>query len=222
MQASGFVQVPSAPPIRSTAQSRPAKERSADIGTSPAPERPLERLRTSGGLRVSATARAKAQNRGVTSGERAVSPRDGRDGCALCTPALAGREGQGAAVTIPNAAYYDDDLIVLVDTDSPCVLVAPRSHTGMTPANSAVLLATLRRAAIHVERSWGTTAVTIEPGSNLPGAVGHPCYRVAPRDDSLRSAPGDPADELRRLVQALRDPTRSGGVGERAVGLDPR
>lgn len=126
-----------------------------------------------------------------------------------------------------TVAYVDDDLVALVDVRSSGVIVAPRSHAPATAAGSPILLAALRRAALHVERFYGATAVTIEPGNDCCATGVHGWYRVAPGNQLalVGRREHDTADQARRLREALRAPdlpTPSGGARSTAVmWLDP-
>lgn len=106
-----------------------------------------------------------------------------------------------------RVAFLDDDVIAIMEPDIPGVIIAPRLHATGLATHPAVLLAALRKAALHVETLYGASGVTIEPDFDLPGAPGHVCYRVVPgaRGQAVFSRGEDSAPEARRLAALLGD-----------------
>lgn len=104
-------------------------------------------------------------------------------------------------------AYADDDVVALVAGDRPGFFVAPRAHAGVpftSPGNSAVVLAFLRQVVEEVKSLYDATEATIEPVTDLPGALGHVCYHVAP-DHGNRSAKQPDVDaRVHALAARLR------------------
>lgn len=83
-------------------------------------------------------------------------------------------------------AYRDDELLAVIERDSPGVLLAPRSHVEaleVVPDRAGAMLAALRRATTTVETAYGVSSASIEPTIELSGASGHICYRVIPTAD---------------------------------------
>lgn len=113
-------------------------------------------------------------------------------------------------------AYADDDVVVVIDPTSTGILVAPRAHVtslSMT-AGPAWVLTAIRRAVLHLEEWYQTASAAVDSVTDMPGSVGHVCYRVMPTSNASRGRPPAPVhDELdaqaRDLAHRLRTPASS-------------
>lgn len=109
------------------------------------------------------------------------------------------------------AAYADDELFGLVLPGRPGVLVAPRAHVSLLPAQparAAAILATLRLVLEDVKEAYGVGEAEITPLTDLPGAAGHLCYGLAPVGlVEGAETPADPALLASRLANTLKQRT---------------
>ena len=105
-------------------------------------------------------------------------------------------------------AYVDDELIGLIPTERPGVLLAPREHIqtlSATPERSAAILAPLRQLVEQVQSFYGVTEATIEHTTDLPKAPGHVVYHVTPDGQGGGSPPSSDAQvRLVALAERLR------------------
>jgi len=110
------------------------------------------------------------------------------------------------------AAYADDKIVVLLQGDSPGVLVAPATHVDvlaeLTDRPLAGFLAALRRVAVDVQAIFGCSGTTIAPRKDaLPSAHGHISFEVIPTPQSYANAPASADLMLRaeQLAELIRD-----------------
>lgn len=123
--------------------------------------------------------------------------------CAIC---VATRASEDAAPgdKLRELVYLDDVLAVLVESDVEGVLLAPRKHVGELAANPEVagaVLAGLRRAAVAVQDHYRASGATVQPKTDLPGALGHVCYWVMP---TLPSPTAHDEAHMEQLISLLR------------------
>lgn len=102
--------------------------------------------------------------------------------------------------------YLDDGVVALIEPGRPGIVIVSRSHLNLSvsPEVAGVVLGALRRAACHVQSTYGTRGSAIER-LDVPGAPGHGCYRVVPTPtDQPSDFSPDPPVEARRFGEAVR------------------